>query len=369
MRESLVLVTGSLEGGGAERVLSDMANYWTRKGLNVTYATWAGPEVVDFFPLDAGVRRVWLDVPLRGLACFRQLRANLRRVRKLRDLLKVTKPVAVLSFIHTSNVLSILAAWGLTTRVVVSERMQPDVDPSVSGVWKLLRRIVYRWSDFVVVQSRDAARWVERNCSGQAVVIPNPLRSLPTITNQRLPLVIAVGRLSHQKGFDLLLRAFAGVANEFPEWNLAIIGHGAEHENLARLCAELDLAGRVEFAGQVREVESWMSRAGLVVQPSRFEGFPNAVLEAMGMGAPVISANCPSGPADMIDDGINGRLVPVDDVATLTQVMAELMSQPAIRESLGREARKVRQKYGQEAIMAKWETCLMGEPTAARADA
>ncbi len=102
-----------------------------------------------------------------------------------------------------------------------------------------------------------------------------------------------------------------------------------------------------------------MSRAGLVVQPSRFEGFPNAVLESMGMGAAVISADCPAGPAELIEDGVNGRLVPVDDVFTLSRVMGDLMADPALRARLGREALKVRERFRQESIMARWEALLL----------
>jgi GalNAc-alpha-(1->4)-GalNAc-alpha-(1->3)-diNAcBac-PP-undecaprenol alpha-1,4-N-acetyl-D-galactosaminyltransferase len=118
------------------------------------------------------------------------------------------------------------------------------------------------------------------------------------------------------------------------------------------------LDDRVEFVGQTPDVIDWMSRAGMVVQPSRFEGFPNVVLESMGIGAAVISADCPSGPADLIEDGVNGRLVPVGDVETLAQVMAELMSRPDERTRLGRAATGVRERYRQEAVMARWEACL-----------
>lgn len=363
----ILLVTGSLECGGAERVLADMANYWAEKRVDVTFATWSGPEVHDFFPLDRAVRRAWLDVPLVRNTVLRQLHASFRRVRKLRRLIRNSRPDAVLSFIHTSNVLSILASIGLRTRIVVSERMQPAVDPSLSVPWKLMRRLVYRLSDAAVAQSREAACWIGEYCGKHAIVIPNHLRSLPLPGTTRRALVLAVGRLEYQKGFDLLLRAFAAIAAEFPEWQVAIAGEGRQRDSLVRLRDELGLGRRVEFAGQLADIENWMSTAGLIVQPSRFEGFPNVILEAMGMGAPVIAADCRSGPAEMIEDGINGRLVAVDDVAALSGAMAELMSQPAIREKLGREAAKVRERFSQAAIMAKWESCLASGTKVARA--
>jgi GalNAc-alpha-(1->4)-GalNAc-alpha-(1->3)-diNAcBac-PP-undecaprenol alpha-1,4-N-acetyl-D-galactosaminyltransferase len=358
----LVLVTGTLEGGGAERVLSDMANYWAQRGYGVTVATWSAATVADFYPLDPRVRRSWLDVHAPNDSILARLRSNFARILRLRRLLSEAKPHAVLSFIHTSNVLTILAAMGLGVRIVVSERMQPAVDPTLSFVWRILRRLAYPWSDAIVGQTDDAARWIAQHCGKQAIAIANPLRRLPEPCAERETLILAVGRLSHQKGFDLLLHAFARLAPAFPGWTVAIAGVGDQRDALIRLCDTMKLTGRVELLGQVRDAESWMARAGLVVQPSRFEGFPNVVLESMAMGAAVISTDCPSGPADLIEDGVNGRLVPVDDIDALGRVMSELMSNAQDRARLGLEAQKVRQRYRQDLIMAQWEACLLPAP-------
>lgn len=353
-----MLVTSSLQCGGAERVLADMANYWAERGVAITYATWAGPDLKDFYRLDTRVRRVWLDLPKSGSSPQRGLFANIARARKLRRLIVEARPDAVLSFIHTSNVLTILASLGTRSRVVVSERMQPAVDPTLSTAWKVLRKMFYRKADAVVAQSREAAQWIREHCGRSAVVIPNAVRALPPPDNARELLVLAIGRLTHQKGFDLLLRAFAKLAAPLRDWKLVIIGEGPERANLLQLRDGLNLGGRVEFEGPVADIERFMARAGLVVQPSRYEGFPNVVLESMGMGAAVIAANCPSGPADLIEDSVNGRLVPVEDVEALQHAMEELMSQPELRARLGREASKVRERFRQDRIMAQWEACL-----------
>jgi GalNAc-alpha-(1->4)-GalNAc-alpha-(1->3)-diNAcBac-PP-undecaprenol alpha-1,4-N-acetyl-D-galactosaminyltransferase len=352
-------VIGSLQGGGAERQLSEMANYWARRNLRVTLATWSGPKLDDFYSLDCRVHRVFLDVDITSTATFQRVRAHVLRVLKLRKFLSMERPHAVLSFVTESNVLTILASAGLGIRTIVSERTQPALHLMLPPIWQMLRRILYAWSDGIVAQTESAAQWIRRNCRKKATVIPNALRSLPPATDERKRLIIAVGRLSYEKGFDLLLRAFAQVAPAFDDWSVMIIGEGNERANLLRLRSELMLMDRVQLVGQIADVASWMSRAALVVQPSRFEGFPNAVLEAMGMGAAVISADCPSGPAELIEDGISGRLVPVEDVATLAQVMTELMSRQDVRERLGREASKVRARFRQDLIMAQWEECLL----------
>jgi GalNAc-alpha-(1->4)-GalNAc-alpha-(1->3)-diNAcBac-PP-undecaprenol alpha-1,4-N-acetyl-D-galactosaminyltransferase len=355
---TVVLVTGSLEAGGAERVLSEMANYWNDKGWRVSLATWAGPSSVDFYALDPGVHRLWLDVALRA-SRLAKLYAYVQRIRKLRRILAKAPPDAVLSFIDTSNVMTLLACVGLPPRVIVSERVHGIANECIPWVWRALRVATYWRADAVVAQTPDAARWIANLCGVKALSIPNPLRRLPEAQVAREPMILAVGRLTHQKGFDLLIRAFSGVAQEFPGWRVVIIGAGPEQGALARLSEQLRLAHRVEFHAPVKDIESWMSRAALIVQPSRFEGFPNVVLEALGMGAAVISADCPSGPAEMIEDGVNGRLVPVEDVATLTKVMAELMRQPELRSRLGVEARKVRQLFGQDLVMKQWEDCVV----------
>jgi GalNAc-alpha-(1->4)-GalNAc-alpha-(1->3)-diNAcBac-PP-undecaprenol alpha-1,4-N-acetyl-D-galactosaminyltransferase len=363
----LVLVIGSLQGGGAERQLSDMANYWARNGMRVTFATWMGPTVADFYSLDSRVRRVFLNVDIARTALFPHVRSNFQRVLKLRKLLSKTRPHAVLSFVTESNVLTILGSLGLGIRTVVSERVQPAVHLVLPGTWRALRRILYVWSDAVVAQTEEAAHWIQQNCRKKATVIPNALRSLPVASAERERLIIAVGRLTQQKGFDVLLRAFAKVASGFDSWRLVIIGEGDERGKLLLLRSELMLTDSAELLGQSADVATWMARAALVVQPSRFEGFPNVVLEAMGMGAAVISTDCPSGPAVLIEDGINGRLVPVDDVTALAQAMAELMSSQDVRKRLGLEASKVRERFRQDLIMAQWEECLL--PLADRSQA
>lgn len=342
-------------------MLADMANYWNRKGWRITLATWAGPASKDFYDLDSGVRRIWLDIGERRPPLLGRLWSYFRRIRKLRAALAMARPNAVLSFIDTSNVMTLLACAGARWRVVVSERSNGAANERMSPIWRALRVATYWTADAVVSQTPDAARWISHRCRVQATVIPNPLRALPDIESPRELMVLAVGRLSREKGFDLLIWAFSGLAQEFVDWRLVIIGDGPERSSLLCLGEQLGLGERIELRAPERNIESWMASAGLVVQPSRFEGFPNVVLEAMGMGAAVISANCRSGPAEIIKDGVNGRLVPVEDVAVLVRVMSELMRHPEERARLGNEARRVRQDFRQDLVMQKWENCVAPE--------
>ncbi|MEO1202475.1 MAG: glycosyltransferase family 4 protein [Pseudomonadota bacterium] len=356
---AVVLVTASLQGGGAERVLSEMANYWAKRDVRVALVTWSGPETSDFYRLDPAVRRVWLDVQVPNTSKLGRPWANFSRVRRLRKLLSELRPDAVLSFLDWSNVLTILAAKALPMRLVVSERCHPAHRSGLPRAWRVLRKVCYPRADAVVAQTEETAVWLERKYGANVRVIPNALRKLPALSNGRDNRILVVGRLVRQKGFDLFLEAFAEIHSDFADWTAEIVGSGPEESSLLRLRDRLGVTDKVRFRGPRKDIESLMSRAGLVVQPSRFEGFPNVVLEAMGMGAPVISADCPAGPAEIIQDGVNGRLVPVDDVSALASTMAELMSRPELRARLGQEAVKVRQRFRQEAVMRQWEACLL----------
>jgi GalNAc-alpha-(1->4)-GalNAc-alpha-(1->3)-diNAcBac-PP-undecaprenol alpha-1,4-N-acetyl-D-galactosaminyltransferase len=357
-RPRLLLITGSLQAGGAERQLSEMASYWSAGGAHVTLVTWESNEVADFYAVNPDIERVHLGVrgsPVRALSFIALISGILR----LRRLIGVARPHAILSFIDVSNICSILAAAGTGTRVVAAERTHPAMRRSMSLPWRLLRRLCYRHADLVVAQTEDAALWLQHHCGARVGVAPNALRQLPDLARVREPLILAVGRLTTEKGLDLLLRAFARVQPRFPQWRVCVVGEGVERELLVRLRDRLGLTQHVEFVGAVRDVDQWFARAGLLVHASRREGFPNAVLEAMGMGLAVICADCRAGPSELIADGVNGRLVPVDDVDTLASVMAELMADGASREALGREARNVRQRYAPEKIMEIWRRFLL----------
>lgn len=355
----IVLVIGTLQSGGAERQLSGMANHWARKGWKVTLVTWSSPSVPDYYALDGGVERVWIGAQGSGDSLIATLWSSVTGIRQLRRLLRAWRPQAVLSFIDISNVQTILAARGLRARVVVAERTHPGLNRTISRPWRALRRVLYAHADLVVAQTRHVASWIEEHCRAKAEVIPNALRALPQAAGDREPLVIAVGRLSREKGFDLLMEAFARLADRFPDWRLSILGAGVEREALLEQRRLLHLESRVEFAGHVADVEGWMARASVLVHPSRREGFPNVVLEAMGMGTAVIMTDCHAGTAELVRDGINGRLVPVDDLDALTRAMEALMASDELRERLGQEAIRVREQYGQEVVMRRWEECLL----------
>lgn len=363
---SVVLITDSLGSGGAERTLADMANYWAKTGLRVVLVSIKGAEILDFYSLDSRVKRIHLRESHSGNFLISKATATLKHIAQLRSVLRRENPTAVLSFTDRPNVISILAATKLPFRLVVSERGCADQDTiqptapwsaGLPGYWRWLRKRLYVHADAVTALNSDTANWISNECGVEVCVIPNAIRPLPMLTRSRESVILGIGRLHAVKGFDVLLNSFAKIAARYPEWRLMLLGSGPEKAALQSLCTSLNIQDQVEFVGVIQDIESWMSRAGLVVAPSRYEAFGNAILESMAMGTPVISSRC-AGPSSIIRDNIDGRLVPIGDVVILAQTMDELLSAPSERARLGTAALAVRQRFEQEKIMRKWNEIL-----------
>jgi glycosyltransferase involved in cell wall biosynthesis len=365
----LTLVIASLGAGGAERVFSIMGNWWAGHGAAVTLVTLAEAGT-DFYALDPRVERIGLGAIKDSCGFWDALRNNAVRIRTLRAAIVASTPDAVISFMDTVNVVTLLAGAGLRVPVIVSERVDPRQHP-IGRAWSMLRRWTYPRAAAVVAQSTGVAEWIShtlhpRRCE----VIPNPVptnlqsraatpgtESLAPVETRALR-VIAMGRLVHQKGFDLLLRAFAGVAAQHLRWRLSIVGDGPDRAALESLANELGIAERVDFTGRVTEPESLLCRSDLFVLSSRYEGFPNALLEAMACGLACISFDCPSGPADIIRDRIDGILVPPQDVAALADALDCLMRSDAERRRLASRAPEVTERFGIGRVMNAWNELI-----------
>jgi glycosyltransferase involved in cell wall biosynthesis len=173
-------------------------------------------------------------------------------------------------------------------------------------------------------------------------------------------LVVSVGRMTAEKGHDLLLRAFARLVDRYPAWRLVIAGDGPLRSALEALCDRLALRDRVEFVGLVTNVQAIFASAELFVLPSRREVFPMALCEAMASGVPPVATEYRPGVREIVRDGVDGLVVPVEDVPALTEAMARLMGDAAERRRLGARAVEIAQRYGVPRVMTMWEDLLLG---------
>jgi glycosyltransferase involved in cell wall biosynthesis len=354
----IALVISALSAGGAERVIVTLANCWAARGWQVTLITFEPAGTKPYYAVDERVALRQLGIASVGAPLWRAIRQNLRRIRALRQALRAADPDLAISFLAKINVLTVLATRGLAFPVVVSERNNPERQ-RFRGIWSWLRQRLYGRAYCVVTPSRGVLESFSGEIRERGRVIPNPVDLVPAAAGrQGSGRLVAVGRLVHQKGFDLLLRAFARIAPEHPEWTLTIWGEGEERAALAALSAELGLAGRVRLPGVTQRPGQWVDDADIFVLSSRFEGFANVITEAMVAGLPVIAFDCPWGAAEIVRDGEDGLLVPLGDVHALAAAMRRLIGDPQLRRRLGEAGARNVRRFGKEAIVAQWDALI-----------
>jgi len=350
--------------GGTERVAANLCNRWAEDGKNIVIVA-IEPGRRSFYPLAEKAKILSLDIP-RPQNLFSWFTWYFRVVRKLRPLLKILGPDFVIGFSSNPSCCAIDSSLGLPLRAVAFEHMHcryywDNVSWSVRFVY-FVRRLLYPLADAVVALTEKDRKYFARFCR-RTFAIPNAITGL-AYENAKIDYaakrVLAVGRISKQKGFDLLLKAWEQIFRDYPEWELCIVG-GKAPEEAAYIKQFEELAGWRAVSGSVRilppvsNILEYYRSASVFVMSSRWEGFPMALLEAMCCGLAAVSFDCPNGPADLVNDEVNGLLVPPEDVDGLAKSLSRLMADESLRCRLGRAAADVRLAYAWENVSLLWQ--------------
>lgn len=302
------------------------------------------------YPLD---ERVIVHRPSFKFNNSRRTWDTLKTMRFIREEVKKIAPETVLSFGELWNNLVLLSLAGTRFPIYVSDRSQPGKD--LGRLHNMLRRMLYPSASGFIAQTKKAEEICRsRNWNSNINVIGNPLREIPRNDNlKKENIVLTVGRLIRTKHIDQMIRIFSETKNS--GWKLVIVGGDAKKldlsEELQKLVEELELGQQIVLAGQQKDVDSYYNRSKIFAFASSSEGFPNVIGEALTAGLPVVAYDCTAGPADMIEDGKNGFLVPLFDQQKFKEKMNQLMSDHKLRKKLGSNARSVLIKFESEAIL------------------
>jgi glycosyltransferase involved in cell wall biosynthesis len=352
--------------GGAERVAATLANAWADHGSDVwLISTYLGGRATGY-PLRPGVSTVYFDHLIRSGKSSRWFDA-LRKVMALRRIARTIGPDVVVSFLTNVNVLAITAFGSGRLPLIVSERTDPAADIELSRALRVARAVAYPFADALVVQTAAAAQRYGARLRriARIEVIHNPLPQELDVSSLRARhednggLVIAMGRLSPEKGFDSLIEAYGRALGEDTSWALQIWGEGPLQSELTQLIARLHLTGRVELCGATTQPWATLAAAQIFVLSSKYEGFPNAMLEAMAVGLPCIAFDCPSGPRELADGGSAAIIVRAGAVSELAVALRQLAADREARRALGeRAAAHVRREFGQQRVVRDWDRLI-----------
>lgn len=347
----IMFVIPSLCAGGAERVVSELANEFSNIGLDVGILLVSKDAVV--YDLNPAIKLISLEEGMKG---HKWVAGMFKRCVLIRGGVKRFNPDLVLSFLSVINIYTCASLLFSRYKLIVSVRNDPGKDPP-DPIKRRIRDFVYRYADGYVFQTGLARGYFPTEIREKSAIIPNPLKNdLPGPYNgEREKRIVAVGRLEGQKNYPLLLKAYALLRNEHPDYILDIFGEGSQRACLESLTRELGVGKWVNFRGVVSNVHDLMEKASLYVLTSDYEGMPNALMEAMAMGLPCIASRCPcGGPAMLINHGENGLLFEVGDKNGLLLNMKKVLKDGDLAGKLSANAVKIKSTYRLADIARRW---------------
>ncbi len=357
-KKKISFVIGSLSPGGAERVVTTLANELSQ--VHTVYIITL-IKSVPYYEINQNVKILHCEeVIAPSKNGLQALKTNFQLYRKISSLVQTEKIDLLIGFITSANILSILAAKKQGIPCIISERIFPSFEYT-SKMWKVLRKILYRKSNFLVVQTNEIRNYFKSIMpSAKIIILPNPIASEISISRnpmiEKENIILNVGRLTYQKSQDTLIKAFANVDNN--NWKLLIIGEGEKRKYYESIIRKLDLVNKVILIGNTSDMPHYYNKASIFAFTSRFEGFPNALIEAMHFGLPCISTDCPTGPSELIKNGVQGFLIPIGNQKVLENKLIKLMENTDLRKIMGGKAVDRTTKFEIKNVITHWNDII-----------
>ncbi|WP_312562800.1 glycosyltransferase family 4 protein [Anaerospora sp.] len=351
-----IVFIGYLPGfGGAEKSMIMVANGLARMGNHVTIISLKDNNVV--YEIDELVEYIF--IPDQGISKFSKL---INRFLNLKSALSRIRPNVIISFWLQPAIYVALISKFNGYKNIYSERSDPG-NKEYLGLTGIVRSIIFQLINGFIFQSTGAKNYFGKNIQSKSIVIPNPVYikfNDYQIPKFREKIIVNVGRLHTQKNQKLLIEAFSYIEKEFPEYQLHIYGEGELKNELQELINKLELGKKVYLMGTTKDISRKIVNSSLFVLSSDYEGMPNALLEAMALGVPCISAECPPGaPSDLIDHGENGLLFPTKNAQALANCIKKILSDVSLAEQLAINAKQICHTHSSDKILAQWNEGIL----------
>lgn len=353
----ILMMIPSMGSGGAERVFATLANELSIRGYEINIITLTSS--VCFYRLLPDVKIISAGYEINRknkLTTFYSMSINgIRSLNFIRKQIKKCNPDIILSFLTHTNILALIThIFNRNLPIIISERNDPR---QRNIIVQLITKYSYPLADYLVCQSEKVVEFFPKKTQKNIKIIPNPI-NLDSIVlhspEKRRKAIVAIGRLFPQKNFSLLINSFNDIKEEFPNYTLEIFGEGFLREKLQKQIDELNLNNRVFLMGVKKNVMEYVYDAELFVMSSNFEGFPNALVEAMASGLPVISTNFSTGVAKELIKEENGLVVPVGDQKELSNAIRKILSDKMLRKKMSSNNRKIINMLSTKKIIEKW---------------
>jgi|TARA_B110000090_G_scaffold88221_1_gene100130 GalNAc-alpha-(1->4)-GalNAc-alpha-(1->3)-diNAcBac-PP-undecaprenol alpha-1,4-N-acetyl-D-galactosaminyltransferase len=345
----IAFLISSLNAGGAERVVSLLANELSLT-KDIVIITLSKGE--PFYKLNDSITIKQLGVLNSGTNPLKSIVSNLVLIYKITSLIKSLRIKSLICFMTTSNILGIISGKFLSNiNVTISERANPNFEDV--GYWNFLRRKTYKLADRLVVQSEEISNYFKSIVDERKIsIIPNPIKIVDSNKNKKEKIILTVGRVDANKNQEQIIKSFSRVKQE--GWKLIICGDGSLLSKLKNLVIALNMNDAVEFKGIVKNIEKQYERASIFAFSSLSEGFPNVLLEAMNYGCACISTDCPTGPSMLIKNKVNGFLIPLADEVSYTNHLQKLIDDEKNRNIFVSNAKSGLEHYSLNKVAEQW---------------